>query len=59
MYHGTLSNLHKYVDYFKNVNFDKMLKMFIFQQCMHSIYIEYTSHKQIIKSGGSFSEHYF
>jgi len=26
---------------------------------MHSIYIQYTSHKQIIKSRGSFSEHYF
>jgi len=26
---------------------------------MRSIYIQYTSHKQIIKSRGSFSEHYF
>ena len=31
--------------------------MLIFNSRMHSIYIQYTSHKQIIKTVGSFSEH--
>ena len=36
---------HKYVDYL-NVNFNKMLTMFILQQSnAHIIYIPYTSHK--------------
>ena len=42
-----------------NVNFNKMLETFIFNGLMHSIYIKYTSYKQVIKSGGSSSEHYF
>jgi len=41
------------------VNFNKILATLIFNGVMHSIYIKYTSHKQVIKSGGSSSEHYF
>ena len=34
--------------------------MLIFQQSYaHSIYIQYTSHKQIIKTGDSFGKHCF
>ena len=46
-----------------NVNFNKMLETLIFPGLMHSIYIKYTSqsrnHKQLMKSGGSSSDHYF
>ena len=42
-----------------NVNFNKILETLIFHNLMHSIYIKYTYHKQVIKSGGSSSEHYF
>ena len=51
-----------------NVNFNKMLEALFFKMLktffnglMHSIYIKYTSHKykQVMKSGGSSSEHYF
>ena len=40
-----------------NVNFNKMPATF--DGLVHSIYINYTSHKQVMKSGGSSSEHYF
>ena len=45
----------KYVDYllYMNVNFNKMLETYA--QYLYLIHI----HKQIIKSGGSSSEHYF
>ena len=33
----------------------KCLQCLSFSGRMHSIYIQYTSHKQIIKRGGSFS----
>ena len=39
----------------------KCLKRLFFNGLIHSIYINYTSHnhKQVMKSGGSSSEHYF
>ena len=43
------------------VNFNKMLETLIFQRsyAQYLNYFKYTSHKQVIKSGGSSSEHYF
>ena len=41
------------------VNLNEVLATLIFNGLMHSIYIKYTSHKQVIKSGGSSREHYF
>ena len=44
-----------------NVNFNKMLETLIFQrsyaQYLYQIHIH--NHKQVMKSGGSSSEHYF
>ena len=47
------------IQYCMIVHFNKMLETLIFQRSLHNVYVKYTSHKQVIKSGGSSSEHYF
>ena len=57
MYDCTLSNLQiNIVNYLHECI--KCLKRSFFSGLMYSIYIKYTSHKQVTKSGGSSSKHY-
>ena len=58
----SLTNLQiNIVNYFHECELHKMLETLIFQRSYAQYYIKYTSHnhKQVMKSGGSSSDHYF